>query len=82
MRHCPAGWRRRSARKPHASEVLFGLGKEDQREVLKLGINVMPSRLTQACNTGDSSQLPAGIVLNVGTRRIARKLNFGGKMVL
>lgn len=51
-------------------------------EVLKkLGITVMPSRLTQDYNAGRSTQLPSGIVLNIGKRRIARKLSFNGKAV-
>lgn len=51
-------------------------------EVLrKLGITVMPSRLTQDYNAGRSTQLPSGIVLNTGKRRIARKLSFNGKAV-
>jgi len=51
-------------------------------EVLKkLGIAVKPSRLTQDYNAGRSTQLPFGIVLNTGKRRIARKLGFNGKSV-
>lgn len=51
-------------------------------EVLKkLGITVMPSRLTQDYNAGRSTQVPSGIVLNTGKRRIARKLSFNGKAV-
>jgi hypothetical protein len=51
-------------------------------EVLnKLGITVLPSRLTQDYNAGRSTQLPSGIVLNTGKRRIARKLSFNGKTV-
>lgn len=51
-------------------------------EVLKkLGIAVMPSRLTEDYNAGRSTQLPSGIVLNTGKRRIARKLSFNGKAV-
>jgi hypothetical protein len=51
-------------------------------EVLKkLGIPVMPSRLTQDYNAGRGSQLPAGIVLNTGKRRIARRLSFNGQAV-
>ncbi len=38
----------------------------------KLGIAVLPSRLTQ---------VPSGIVLNTGKRRIARRLSFNGKAV-
>ncbi|WP_406625298.1 S-adenosylhomocysteine hydrolase [Acidovorax sp. SDU_ACID1] len=47
----------------------------------KLGIDVLPSRLAQDYNAGRSTQLPAGIVLNIGKRRTARKLSFNGKAV-
>ncbi|UEC01688.1 DUF6088 family protein [Burkholderia vietnamiensis] len=47
----------------------------------KLGIEVLPGRLAQDYNEGRSSQLPAGIVLNIGKRRIVRKLSFNGKAV-
>ena len=47
----------------------------------KLGIEVLPSRLAQDYNAGRSTQLPAGIVLNIGKRRTARKLSFNGKAV-
>ncbi|EER62191.1 conserved hypothetical protein [Acidovorax delafieldii 2AN] len=47
----------------------------------KLGVTVMPSRLTQEYNAGRSAQVPASIVFNVGRRRIARKLGFNGKAI-
>ena len=47
----------------------------------KLGVTVMASRLTEAYNAGRSTQVPAGIVFNVGRRRIARKLGFNGKAI-
>ena len=47
----------------------------------KLGIEVLPSRLAQDCNAGRSTQLPAGIVLNIGKRRTTRKLGFNGTAV-
>ena len=47
----------------------------------KLGIPVMPSRLAQDYNAGRSTQLPSGIVLHTGKRRIGRRLNFNGKAV-
>jgi hypothetical protein len=47
----------------------------------KLGIDVLPSRLTQDYNAGNSTQLPSGIVLSTGKRRIARKLSFNGRVV-
>jgi len=51
------------------------------KALTKLGIAVTPSRLTQAYNTGQSAQLPAGIVLNVGAQRVARRLSFNGRAV-
>lgn len=51
-------------------------------EVLKkFGVTVTPGRLTQDYNAGRSTQLPSGIVLNIGRRRITRKLSFNGKAV-
>ena len=51
-------------------------------EVLKkLGIAVTPSRLPQNYNAGRSNQLPSGIVLNTGKRRIARRLSVNGQAV-
>lgn len=47
----------------------------------KLGIEVKPGRLQQDYNEGRSTQLPSGIVLNTGKRRIGRKLGFNGKEV-
>lgn len=47
----------------------------------KLGIKTGPGRLAQAYNEGRSTQLPAGIVLNTGRRRIVRKLSFNGQQV-
>ena len=47
----------------------------------KLGVAVRPGRLAQEYNSGRSTQVPAGIVINVGKRRIARKLGFNGKLV-
>jgi len=47
----------------------------------KLGVHVAPSQLTAAYNSGKSTQLPAGTVLNTGTRRISRKLGFGGRFI-
>jgi len=44
-------------------------------------VTVMASRLTQEYNAGRSTQVPAGIVFNVGRRRIARKLGFNGKAI-
>lgn len=47
----------------------------------KLGVTITASRLTHEYNAGRSTQVPAGIVFNVGRRRIARKLGFNGKAI-
>lgn len=47
----------------------------------KLGVTVKPSRLTQEYNAGRTTQIPAGVVVNVGKQRIVRKLGFNGKLV-
>lgn len=51
-------------------------------EVLKkLGIQVGESRQMREYNAGGGTQVPAGIVFNIGKRRIQRKLGFNGKLV-
>lgn len=51
-------------------------------EVLKkFGVQVGASRQTREYNSGASTQIPAGIVFNIGKRRIQRKLGFNGKLV-
>ncbi|MDA0558328.1 DUF6088 family protein [Burkholderia pseudomallei] len=47
----------------------------------KLGIAVAPSQATQAYNNGSTTQLPTGVVLNTGQRRVSRKLGFGSQVV-
>lgn len=47
----------------------------------KLGISVGPCRLTEAYNSGQTTQLPAGIVVSTGSRRISRKIGFGGRYI-
>lgn len=48
----------------------------------KLGILVTFSQATRAYNEGGTTQLPAAVVLNIGTRRIRRKLSFSSQFVL
>ncbi|MGJ7537714.1 MULTISPECIES: DUF6088 family protein [unclassified Variovorax] len=51
-------------------------------EVLKkLGVQVGESRQAREYNSGRSTQIPTGVVLSVGKRRIQRKLGFNGKLV-
>lgn len=47
----------------------------------KLGVKVNASRLLKAYNSGQSTQVPTGVVLNTGKRRIGRQLGFNGKFV-
>ena len=49
--------------------------------LLKYGVKLKEARLTHAYNSGRSTQIPTGIVLNTGKRRITRKLGFNGKFV-
>lgn len=47
----------------------------------KLGVEVFPSQATQDYNEGKTSQIPAGVVLNTGDRRITRKIGFGKRSI-
>lgn len=47
----------------------------------RLGVKVQPSRLAQDYNAGRSTQVPAGVVVNIGRQRVSRKLEFNGKAV-
>ena len=47
----------------------------------KLGVKVEASRQTKAYNSGKTTQVPVGVVLNTGRRRIGRKLGFNGNVV-
>ena len=47
----------------------------------RYGVKLEEARLTNAYNSGRSTQVPTGIVVNTGKRRIARKLGFNGKLV-
>jgi hypothetical protein len=47
----------------------------------KLGVELRESRQTHDYNTGRSTQVPTGIVVNVGRRRITRRIGFNGKFL-
>lgn len=47
----------------------------------KLGVNVYPSQGTKEYNSGTTTQIPAGNVLNTGNRRIVRRLGFGKQTI-
>ncbi|WP_434704052.1 S-adenosylhomocysteine hydrolase [Pseudomonas sp. Z1-12] len=48
----------------------------------KLGVTITAGRAAREYNASDSLQLPAGIVFDTGSRRINRKLGFGGRYVV
>lgn len=48
----------------------------------KLGVVLYPSRGVRAYNAGDTTQIPAGNVLNTGGRRIKRRLGFGKQTIV
>jgi hypothetical protein len=47
----------------------------------KLGVRVKESFQTAKYNAGRSTQVPAGIVVNIGKQRISRKIGFNGKLM-
>ena len=47
----------------------------------KLGVRVYESFQTAEYNAGRSTQVPAGIVVNIGKQRISRKIGFNGKLM-
>lgn len=46
-----------------------------------LGVDVRPSRLTERYNSGAMTQIPAGVVVNIGQQRVTRKIGFNGKFL-
>ncbi|WP_083455116.1 MULTISPECIES: DUF6088 family protein [Pseudomonas] len=48
----------------------------------KLGVKITAGRALREYNASDSLQLPAGVVFDTGSRRINRKLGFGGRYVV
>ncbi len=47
----------------------------------KLGVEAQEPRRSRDYNAGRTTQVPTGLVVNVGSRRITRKLGFNGKFV-
>lgn len=47
----------------------------------KLGYVVRPSRAVRDYNAGLTTQIPAGVVLNTGSNRVTRKLEFGAQKI-
>lgn len=47
----------------------------------KLGVTVQASRRVREYNSGSTTQVPSGLVVNVGRKRVTRKIWFNGKVV-
>ncbi len=47
----------------------------------KLGVRQKESFQTAEYNAGRSTQVPTGIVVNIGKQRISRKIGFNGKFI-
>ena len=47
----------------------------------KLGVKVQAPRRVREYNSGATTQIPLGLVLNVGRRRITRTIGFNGKIL-
>lgn len=52
-----------------------------EQALTRMGVKIYPSRQAQRYNSGKTTQVPAGGVINTGNRRIVRKLGFGKKTV-
>lgn len=47
----------------------------------KLGVEVQEPRGTREYNSGRTTQVPTGLVVNTGRRRIARRIGFNGRFI-
>ncbi|GAB7542221.1 DUF6088 family protein [Cupriavidus sp. CuC1] len=47
----------------------------------KLGIAVSPSQLAEEYNSGRSTQIPMGTIVNTGRRRISRQITVGDRTI-
>lgn len=52
-----------------------------EQALTRLGVKIYPSRQVELYNSGGTTQLPVGVVINTGNRRIGRKLGFGKSTV-
>jgi hypothetical protein len=68
----------RAARSITSGEPVPARGVTTLTEALdRVGIKTMPTRLEQAYNAGETTQVPTGRVVGV-TRRVRRKVGYGG----
>lgn len=47
----------------------------------KLGVRASPSRYVRSYNRGETTQLPAGVVVNTGNQKVSRRIGFGGRFI-
>lgn len=47
----------------------------------KLGVKIRESKAVREYNSGRTSQVPSGVVLDTGRRRVTRRIGFGGTFV-
>ena len=64
--------------KPIPIQPLEVLGPQ---ALTKLGVRLTESFQTAEYNAGRSTQVPTGIVVNIGKQRISRKIGFNGKFI-
>ena len=64
--------------KPIPIQPLEVLGPQ---ALTKLGVRLKASLQTAEYNAGRSTQIPIGIVVNIGKQRISRKIGFNGKFI-
>ena len=64
--------------KPIPIQPLEVLGPQ---ALTKLGVRLKESFQTAEYNAGRSTQVPTGIVVNIGKQRISRKIGFNGKFI-
>ena len=64
--------------KPIPIQPLEVLGPQ---ALIKLGVRLKESFQTAEYNAGRSTQVPTGIVVNIGKQRISRKIGFNGKFI-
>ena len=64
--------------KPIPIQPLEVLGPQ---ALIKLGVRLKESFQTAEYNAGRSTQVPTGIVVNIGKQRNSRKIGFDGKFI-
>lgn len=48
----------------------------------KMGVGVRTSKSVEAYNSGETTQIPAGLIIAVGNSRVTRQIGFGSQTVI